>query len=386
MYFTKKTSTPVFLWVFFLVVTLSSCEKKKDEAKRQPPIVAVAKVVKQDLPINLESQAKVVGSLDVRIYAQVGGVIKKRLFKEGEYVEKGTQLFEIEPDIYKANLDKAEGVLLQAESDLKKISKDYKRISALYKKDAVSVRTLDEITSAHEKAVANVKIAKATRDAALVNYNYTKVYAPISGVVRKEVQSVGNLVAPGQAGLLTSMVQIDPLHVEFAIPGEVWSSVITKSLNGSVHLPDNSEYEVEIVLSDGTVYPKLGKIIFIDSSEDLMTGSVSMKAEVKNGKDEKSLMPGQFVKARLLGVKYVGALIIPSKSLIQTEKAAIVYKVESGNIVKPTPVKVIDYVGDSVVINGLKEGDVVVSDGIVKARPGQPITPVSSPIAKKEVK
>lgn len=367
------------LTVFFLV----SCNKKDEKKPQYAPLVAVAKVERRDVPLVIESQAKVTGSLEVNVYAQVGGIIKSRLFSEGSYVKKGTQLFQIDPSMYKAAMNQAAGALTQARSEHFRAKQNYARVNRLFRADAVSRRVYDEALSAMNAAEGSVKIAHAALDIAKINYGYTKVYAPISGIVRKELQTVGNLISTGQGGLLTSMVQISPLHVEFSVPGTTWRSVMEKQLKGYVLVPKQSEYKVELLMSDGSIYPKIGKLIFSDISEDLVTGSISMKAEVSNGKDDKLLMPGQFVRVRLLGIKYPHVLVMPVKALIHTTDGFAVYKVNEENLVSIVKVKIIDYCGDEVLIeSGLAEGDVVVSDGIIKVRPGIHITRSKAPIYK----
>lgn len=381
-----NTNYKSIIAVVLCATLLVSCGKKKDAPKANPPVVAVVKVVSKDVPFDLEAQAKVVGSLDVKIYAQVGGIIKKRLFSEGEYVEKGKQLFQIDPAIYKAALARANGMLAQAKAELRRATRDFHRINILFKKDAVSLRALDEATSYKEKAEANLAVAKASVQEAQINYDYTKVYAPISGIVGKEVHSVGNLVAPGQAGLLTSMVCVSPLHIEFSVPGDTWASLMSKKMRGIVEVPDISDLKVQILLQDGGIYPETGQVIFMDSGEDLATGSIPMKAAIENKEPVKILLPGQFVRVRISGIKYLNATLIPVKALIQTDKATFVYKLTSGNIVQTVNVKVVDFIKDQVIVTGIKEGDEVISDGIIKARPGMQVSPTEKPIAQKEVK
>jgi membrane fusion protein (multidrug efflux system) len=146
--------------------------------------------------------------------------------------------------------------------------------------------------------------------------------------------------------------------------------------DGKIKLARLDDFKVEVIMPDGSVYPQVGRIIFVDSGEDSQTSSVSIKAEIPNNRNQKLLLPGQFVRVKLIGAEYKDALVIPQSALISTNIGEIVYVVKDDKVVEVRPVKA-ELVGDKVVVNsGLKEGEVVVSEGIIKARPGQPVNAV----------
>lgn len=361
---------------FSALLVLCGC-KDKQQQKMPLQLVGGAQVVKKNVPFNLEVPAKISGSLEVQVRAQVSGILKSRTYQEGQYVEQGTTLFEIDPEPYKAALTRAEGNLAQAQSELRRTTRDYNRMKKLYKDGAVSQKEHDDALSAFERATANIKVAEGALHEAEINLGYTSVKAPISGVVRKEAQSVGNLVsATGESSLLTTMVQICPLHANFSVSGSVWSSLIKGHRSGTVEFMKPEDFKVEVIMSDGGVYPEFGKIIFVDSSEDALTSSVSVKAEIPCDENQKTLLPGQFVRVKVIGAEYANALVIPSASLLTTPSGSVVYVVKSDKIVEVRPVKV-ELVGDEVIVHsGLKEGEIVISEGIVKARPGVPVNVV----------
>ena len=360
-----------------LLAIFSSCDDKKQQMNMPPPMIGSLLVVKKDVPLNIEVPAKITGSLEIQIRSQVGGILKSRTYNEGQYVHQGDKLFEIDPAQYKASLSKAQGALAQAQSEVRRTSRDYERMRKLHKAAAISQKEHDDSLSALERAQANLKVAEGALKEAEINLGYTDVRAPISGIVRKEAQSVGSLISPaGESSLLTSMVQVCPLHAIFSVSGALWTRLAQKHISGQVRLVKFDDYKVEVYMSDGTKYSSDGKIIFVDSSEDSQTSSVSIKAEIPSSEHQNLLLPGQFVRIKLIGAMYKDALVIPSAAVISTTMGPIVYVVNKENEVEARPVNV-EVVGNRAIIyNGLSEGENVIFEGIIKARPGQKVNAV----------
>jgi membrane fusion protein (multidrug efflux system) len=361
------------------ILVISGCDDNKQTSQVKLPtqMVGAAIAIKKDVPFDIEAPAKITGSLEIQVRAQVGGILRSRTFNEGQFVKQGEKLFEIDQEQYKAALTRANGALSQAQSEVRRTTRDYERMNKLYKAGAISQKEHDDSLSAFERANANLKVAEGSVREAELNLGYTEVKAPISGIVGKEARSVGNLVSPaGDSGLLTTMVQINPLHANFSVSGSVWSSLTKGNISGKVKLLKSEDYKVEIIMSDGAKYPKIGKIIFVDSSEDNLTSSVSIKAEIPSDETQKILIPGQFVRVKLIGAEYKGAIVIPSSALISTQMGYVVYVVKKDQTIEVRPVKA-ETVGNEALINdGLQEGEVVVSEGIVKARPGQKVNAI----------
>jgi membrane fusion protein (multidrug efflux system) len=368
MFFMRDVSVLAVLIVSLLVV---GCDDKK-QIQTPLPLVGATKATKRNIPLILEAPAKITGSLEIQIRAQVSGILKSRLFKEGQYVKEGEKLFEIDPEPYKAALTKAQGTLAQAQSELRRTTRDYERMKKLHRDRAVSQKEHDDALSAFERAEANLKVAQGSLHEAEINLGYTEVKAPISGIVREEEQSIGNLVSSnGQPSLLTTMVQICPLHANFSVSGALWSSIAKSRDAGKIKLRKFDDFKVEIIMSDGSVYPQTGKIIFVDSSEDDLTSGVSIKAEVPNDENQKFLLPGQFVRVKLIGAEYKDVVVVPQSALISTKMGFVVYVVRDDKIVEVRPVKAEFIENQAIVHSGLKEGEIVISEGVVKARPGQ---------------
>jgi membrane fusion protein (multidrug efflux system) len=361
------------------------CEEKKQSQQAPLQLVGAAKAERKNIPLNLEAPAKITGSLEIQVRAQVSGILKSRTFHEVQYVTQGEKLFEIDPEPYKAALTRANGALAQANSEVRRTSRDYERMRKLHKVGAVSQKEHDDSLSAFERANANLKVAEGSVREAEINLGYTEVKAPISGIVRKEAQSVGNLVSEKNeaSSLLTSMVQICPLHASFSISGSVWGNLTKKQMAGTVSGSKFDDYKVEVIMSDGTKYEKDGKIIFVDSSEDNLTSSVSVKAEIPNDEKQRILLPGQFVRVRLVGAEYNGVITVPAAALISTNLGHVVYVVKEDKTVEVRPVKA-EVVGNQALIEtGLQEGEIVVFEGISKARPGQAVNAVLKSVESK---
>ena len=332
------------------------------------------------------------GSLEIQIRAQVGGILEARLYNEGEYVEEGKQLFQIDDKQYKVALEKAQGALAQAQAEERRTQRTYARMKKLRADNAVSQQDYDNALSAYDTAKANVQVAQAGVNDAQINLGYTKVTAPISGIAGKETKSVGSLIsAAGESGLLTTMVQIDPLYVNFSMPSRQFEKLAAGFMSGQIVLGSDDkqllkpeEYRkltasqapvyVEAVLPNGSLYSERGKIVFFDSSENTQTSSLAIKAEFANPKKSRALMPGQFVRVHLVGAIYKNAILIPSSAVLNSAQGKIAYVIDANNMVAARPIQAELQDDMYIVSDGLKAGEKVVSDGLIRLRPGMQVT------------
>ncbi|MBR3631472.1 MAG: efflux RND transporter periplasmic adaptor subunit [Elusimicrobiaceae bacterium] len=373
----KKIQIVSAVCVCLAISMLCACHKKDASQQDAALPVTTIKVLKADLPWNMEYPAQVVGSLQVQVRAQVGGILKARLFDEGAYVQQGTQLFQIDPAEYEVALQRAEGALAQAQTDVSRTRRDYERMKKLRADNAVSQKDYDDSLSAYETAQASVKVAQAGVSDAKINLQYTKVLAPISGITGKEAQSVGSLVSPAGNGLLTTMVQIQPLWVNFSMPSSQFYKMAQGYTEGTIVLDTTGENPVyvEAITSDGRVYPEKGTIIFFDSTEDVKTSSLAIRAEFPNPTNQRMLMPGQFIRVRLIGTVYKEAVLVPSSAVLSTPAGDLVYIVQADNTVKSQPVKVQLQDNLYIVTEGLKGGETIISEGLIKIRPDMKVSP-----------
>jgi len=356
----------IFILTVSLGFALAACDKKK-EAVDAVVLVEAVKAVKTDIAWSASYQATVASNSDVNVRAQVGGILKKKFFKEGDDVVKGQQLFLIDPEPYETDLKKAKGSLAQADADLKKTLRDYERMEKLYKENAVSQKDRDDSLSAYEKARANFEVLQGAVEDAKRRLAYTKVFSPASGITRNDKYSVGNLILEvGEASFLVNIVQIDPLEVHFSFTGGEWSALLKSLDSGRM---DAGVVDVKIILSDGSLYPETGKIKFIDVVEDTKTGTISVKADVPNPGKKRTLLPGQFVTAVTEGLVYKDAVVVPQSAVLTTAKGSMVFTVGADGTAVLTPVKFYNY-KNFTLVEGLEGGETVVSKGVIKVRPG----------------
>jgi membrane fusion protein (multidrug efflux system) len=352
------------------------CSKKEEEQTQQPaPLVQAVRTIKTDVPVDIEYPAQVAGSLEVEVRAQVGGILKERLYQEGEYVKKDSVLFVIDQEQYKIELERAKASLEQVSSEVQRTKRDYLRMKELIADNAVSQKDYDDSLSAYERAQANYKQAKTVVDDAQRNLNYTTVKAPISGIARKENHSVGSLISvAGDEALLTTMVQINPLYINFSLPAGQVANL--KKQYDAKKLEFEDKIKVDIILPDNSIYKQQGDIIFFDSAEDPLTSTIAVKAEVKNPNYERNLKPGQFVKVKIRGITFKGTVIIPQSALIESPNGTVVYVIDEANNNSVSAVPVSAQVKDAVAIvySGLKGGELVVSGGALKVYPGASVT------------
>ncbi|MBR3628652.1 MAG: efflux RND transporter periplasmic adaptor subunit [Elusimicrobia bacterium] len=371
-----------FILSLMLVVTIMiGCSKKEsqeqsaaEQAAAYSPLVNATKAINLDIPWDQEYPAQVAGSLEVEVRAQVGGILKERLYNEGQFVEKDTVLFTIDPQEYQIALERAQASLEQVNTQVQKAQRDFYRMKELIKDNAVSQKDYDDSLSAYERTQADYKAAKAVVDDAKRNLGYAKVKAPIAGIARKENHSVGSLISlMGDDSLLTTMVQINPLHINFSIPGKQLAQL--KDGVEQDRLSLNDDVVVDVLIGN-KVYPYSGKIIFFDSAEDLQTSAYSVKVEVENPEDRRGdLNPGQFVKVRIKGIIFKNAVLIPQNALIESPNGPIVYVINtsSNNVVDAVPVSAELKGSIAVVYDGLKGDETVISGGSLKVMPGIPV-------------
>lgn len=330
----------------------------KPEVKTPPPpAVTVQQIQIQNIPLVFEYPARLAGSREVEIRARVGGILLKRAYTEGQYVKQGDLLFQIDPAPYEAALAQAAASYAQAE-------KDYKRAVTLQKQKALSAREFDQ-------AQAMYGSAKAQYDAAKINLAYTTVRAPISGYTSQESNSEGTLVT-ADTTLLTRVTQLDPMYVEFAYSDSEAMMQRQAVASGQMSLPKDKLLHVEIVSREGTTYGQEGVIRFTDSIINPDTGTVQARAVVPN-KDQ-TIMPGQFVRVKVKGLTQMNAIGIPEKAVMQGPMGTFVYTVGAENKAVITPVKLglLNH-GTQIVSEGLKEGDLVVTEGMIKVKPDMPV-------------
>ncbi len=355
----------------FLIFGCSSQDQKPQAQGEMPPLPVITQTIQAgQVPIISEYIGLTSGSLAVEVRAQVGGILKKRNYVEGDYVEQGQILFEIEPDTYEANLSIAKAARSQAVASLERTQREWDRIRPLYKQNAVSQKDRDTARSDYESAKAALESADAAVKDAEIKLGYAYVAAPISGYTSKETITEGNLISSTGNNLLTSINQLNPLFVEFSIPSSDY--LISSRLLTEGQAATDGKYVAEIIFSDGSVYEHKGIVTFIDTSVNITTSIVKARAVFPNA--ARMVLPGQFIRLKLSGLYLKDAILMKQTAMIKTQKGDMVMVVDKDNVATPRLVKLGRGIGnDFLVEEGLKAGDVIITEGVNKIRPGQKV-------------
>jgi membrane fusion protein (multidrug efflux system) len=323
----------------------------------------------QTLPVTLEYTAQTAGSREVEVRARVTGILLKRNFTEGGPVKQGQSLFTIDAAPFEAAAARAEADVAAAAARVEQAQRNAARLKPLYAEKAVSQKEYDDAVSAEAIGAADLKAARARLVEAKLNLTYTKVEAPVSGYASRALVSEGTLVS-GPNVLLTSVVQVDPIWVNFGIPDNEQARLRSESDAGRLALPKN--FEVELRQADGSLYPKKGRVSFADVRISPATGTREARAEVPN--PDGALRPGQFVRVILHGATRPNALTVPQRAVLEGPQGKFVYVVDEKSTAQPRPVQAAEWSGDNwVITEGVKSGDRVIVDGLLKLGPGAPV-------------
>jgi membrane fusion protein (multidrug efflux system) len=366
----------------FVLVALGACQKSSSNQApggMPPPEVTVATVQPRDLPVNFEYVAQISGVREIEVRPRVSGILEKWNFTEGSKVAQGQSLFTIDAAPFRAVLARAEADLASAQASLDQAKRNAARLKPLYEARAVSQKEYDDAASGEQVANANVKATQAAVTEARLNLSYTRVEAPISGITSRALQSEGSLVQAQQT-LLTKISQIDPVHVIFSFTEAEHLKFTRAVADGTLQLPKDGKFDVRLKLADGSEYARPGKVDFTDVRVDPTTGTIEGRAVIAN--PQGLLRPGQFARVQLSGGMRPNAIAIPQRAVLEGPGTKIVLTVNAQGIVEPRPVQVGDWAADEwIIIGGLKAGDQVIVDGVVKARPGSPVKIAQAPAA-----
>jgi membrane fusion protein, multidrug efflux system len=431
-FYGKRPSWPLNIAVFTAVAAtlLTGCSSEKatgkGEADRAAPAVSVvvAPVVRKTVPLTTELTARTDATNSVDIRARVKAFLLTQNYTEGTMVRAGQVLFTLDKREYEAQLMEAKARMARAQADLaqaqqksvvgtaeanlgvakaqlNKTDTDVNRLKPLAEQKAVPQQDYDNALASQQAAKAEVESRHATLNTALVNQTtsiqtaqaaieaanasireaelnleYCRITSPISGIAGTRQVAPGNLVGQGEATLLTTVSNVNPMRVYVSIAERDY--LIYQRLRAEGKMKGGTP--LELVLADGSLFPEKGHLIIADRAVDLKTGTLSLVTEFPNPKA--LLRPGQFGRVRFAAVVAENALLVPQKAVSEIQSTKVVYVVGSDNKVALRSVTLGDRVGqDYIITDGVKAGERIIVEGIQKARPGTTVTPTERPIS-----
>ncbi len=375
-------SSGIIVCLLWGVLSTVGCKDKKEAAAPPPPpIVEVVPVAVRDVPIYQEWVGALDGNVNAVIRPQVSGYLIKQNYSEGQTVKKGQVLFEIDPRTFQAVLNQAKGALNQAKGDLARAEAAYAtakadlaRVKPLAAKNAVSQKDLDDATGKElgthasvEAGKAAVVAAEANVESAQLNLEFTKITSPVAGIAGIAKTQLGNLVGPSSPQELTTISSVNPIKAYINVSEREYLSIRDTGHN-------MEEVPLQLILADGSVYPRKGKIALADRQIDLTTGTLKVGSLFPN--PDGILRPGGFAMVRALMSEEKGALLVPQRAVSDIQGKYLVAVVGSDNKVDIRQVKVGARIGsDWIISEGLKPGETVVAEGTQKVRAGVMVNP-----------
>ncbi len=366
-----------FLFIVILVSLAFSC--KQEEAKVIPPQeIEVYQVTPKTVPIYEEFVGQIYGEKDIPIRARVEGFLEEIHFNEGSRVNKGDLLYVIDPAPFLEAVVARQSMVAQANTLLIQTESDLKRVKPLAEMDAVSIRELDMAQAQRDASISSLKAAEAELNIAEINLSYTRILSPIDGIIGRTLAREGEFVGKDpNPVILNTVSNINTIRVQFFLSeNEYLRAARTYVERRNKKIQTNKlKVDVELILSDGSLYDQIGRIDFIDRNIDSSTGTILLQATFPNPNG--LIRPGQFarVKVKVLDVK--DAIIIPQKCITELQGQYSVLVVNAENKVETVQVEIGEKIpGFTIIKQGVKSGDKLILEGLQKARPGMEVIPI----------
>jgi RND family efflux transporter MFP subunit len=357
----------------FAFVAMTGCEQNTFVAP-PPPKVEVALPVQRTVTHFLEATGNTAPIKSVDLVARVQGFLQSINYQDGSFVKEGTTLFTIEPETYKLKLEQAEAAEVGAQATLKQAEADFKRQSDLVQRQAVAQSMLDQSTSNRDNAQASLQQAQVNTRIAAVNYGYTNVAAPFDGIVSAHLISVGELVGAASPTQLATIVQLDPIYVNFNVNEQDVLRVREEARRRGITVAELRQLPIEVGLQTETGYPHRGQLDYLSPTLNQSTGTLAVRALLPN--PDHVLLPGFYVRVRVPVDQQANALLVPDIALGSDQAGRYVLVVNGENVVEQRKVQTGPLEGELRVIeSGLKSDDRVVIAGLLRAIPGQKVDP-----------
>jgi membrane fusion protein, multidrug efflux system len=370
-------------WILIAVVTsglLVGCGKHGPPTEgAQPAEVSVIVVTPRNTPVAFEYVGQTQSSHQVQIVARVNGFLEKRVYTEGSFVKAGQVMFLEDPKPYQAALAAYNGALAEQQARLLVANQNLAEVKPLAALNALSQKDLNDATGQQQTASAAVQTAKANVELAQFNLSYTTISSPVAGYSSYAQVQEGQYLN-GQSTLLTYVDQVDPIWVNFNLSENDMLNFRSQQASGQLELPKADNFEVEVVLANGSVYPHKGRITFANANYNQQTGTFLLRATLPN--PDGVLRPGQFVRTRVSGATRPDAIVVPQQAVLQGAQGHFVIIVDKDGKAQIRPVEVGPWDGNNwFITRGLAAGETVVTDGVVKLTPGAPVK-IAGPAAK----
>ena len=367
----------VFLLIFVVGVLFSSCKKEEVKQQLPPQKIKVFEVKAKTVPVYEEYVGQVYGEKDIPIRARVEGFLEKISFTEGGRVKKGQLLYSIDPEPFMESVAAQQSMVSQAKTILIQTESDLSRIKPLAAMDAVSKRDLDMAQAQRDAAISSLEAAKANLKIAQIDLGYTKLYAPIAGIIGKTLAREGEFVGKDpNPVILNTVSELKNIRVEFFLSENEYL-IAAREFIGTYDKKietDKDKLPLELILTDGSVYKYKGEIDFIDRNIDASTGAILLQATFPN--PERLLRPGQFARVKILVANKKNALMVPQKCVTELQGQYSVLIVNAENKIETKQVKIANKLEDFwIVKEGLENNDKVVLEGLQKVRTGMEVIP-----------
>ena len=343
----------------------------------KPVEVTTVAVAPQDVPVVYEFVAQTQSSRQVNIQARVSGFLERRVYTEGSIVKEGQVLFLMDAKPFQAQVDAQTAALAKQQAALEVARADLERTKPLAAQEALSQKDLDDATGQYLEAQAAVEQAKAQLETATLNLSYCTITSPVTGITGAAVQQDGSYVNPMNS-LLTTVAALSPIWVNFSVSENEMAAYREQITKGRLRGPPNGDFEVEVILVDGSLFPHSGRITFAAPSFSSETGTFLLRASLDN--PDGILRPNAYVRVRLKGAVRPNAIVVPQRAVQQGSQGQFVWVVDKEGKAQPRPVEVGPWHERDWFINeGLHPGDQVLVDGTIGLHAGVPV--VVKPVA-----
>ena len=366
--------------ILFIVVSLFlsfSCKEEK-EVIIPPQDINVYQVIPKTVPIYEEFVGQIYGEKDIPIRARVEGFLEEIHFNEGTRVKKGDLLYVIDPAPFQEAVVAKQSMVAQANTMLIQTESDLKRIKPLAEMNAVSMRELDMAQAQRDASISSLKAANAELNIAEINLGYTRILSPINGVIGRTLAREGEFVGKDpNPVILNTVSKINTIRVQFFLSENEYLRAARSYVEKHNKKAQRNDVvvEVELILSDGSLYDQKGRIDFVDRNIDANTGTILLQSTFPN--PDGIIRPGQFARVKVKVKDVKDAILVPQKCITELQGQYSVLRVNTENKVEMVQVKIGEKIsGFTIITEGLINGDKIILEGLQKARPGMEVIPV----------